>query len=251
MPAWTAASAGPALLAFPLCAVMAVTIQPLVATLLGPVWQPSGVAALPLIALTAWLFLAFPTSVAVIARGEARTILIANLAGTVATVAGVLLIRPATPLHAVLVWLGAQAFVSPYLLLANARVLRTTPLRLLRAGVPMLAASLLATVAAFVVPQAIGEPESPVWLLVFRLAIVAAIGIPRALLTAAPIGLFAPRLGSAVIAIFLDDLHAVPAPIDAVPADQAVFDLHRFDEVHLIAIGRLRADTPRSACGRR
>ena len=53
----------------------------------------------------------------------------------------------------------------------------------------MLAASLLATVAAFVVPQAIGAPESPVWLLVFRLAIVAAIGIPGALLTAAPIGL--------------------------------------------------------------
>ena len=77
------------LLAFPLCAVMAVTIQPLVATLLGPVWQPSGMAALPLIALAAWLFLAFPTSVAVIAHGEARTILVANIAGTMATVAGV------------------------------------------------------------------------------------------------------------------------------------------------------------------
>ena len=178
------------LVAFPLCAVLAVTIQPLVATLLGPIWQPSGLAALPLIALAAWLFLAFPTSVAVIARGEAHTILIANIAGTVATVVGVLLIRPATPLHAVLVWLGAQAFASPYLLVANARVLRTTPLRLLRAGVPMLAFSLLATVAAFVVPQAVGAPESPVWLLAFRLAIVAAIGIPCALLTAGPIGLF-------------------------------------------------------------
>jgi PST family polysaccharide transporter len=176
--------------AFPLCAVVAVTIEPLVATLLGPVWQPSGMAALPLIALTAWLFLTFPTTVAVIARGEPRTILIANIAGTVATVAGVLLIHPAAPLHAVLVWLGAQACVSPYLLLANAHVLRTTPLRLLRAGVPMLAASLLATVAAFVLPQAIGAPESPAWLLVFRLAIVAAIGIPGALLMIAPIGLF-------------------------------------------------------------
>jgi PST family polysaccharide transporter len=175
-------------LVFPLCAVMAVTVQPLVATLLGPVWQPSGVAALPLIALAAWLFLTFPTSIAVVARGEARTILIANLAGTIATVAGVLLIRPATPLHAVLVWLGAQASVSPYLLLANARVLRVTPLRLLRAGVPMLAASLLATVAALVVPQAIGAPESPVWLFAYRLAVVAAIGIPGALLTAAPFG---------------------------------------------------------------
>ena len=54
----------------------------------------------------------------------------------------------------------------------------------------MLAASLLATVAAFVLPQAIGAPESPAWLLVFRLAIVAAIGIPGALLMIAPIGLF-------------------------------------------------------------
>ena len=61
---------------------------------------------------------------------------------------------------------------------------------LLRAGVPMLAASLLATVAAFVLPQAIGAPESPAWLLVFRLAIVAAIAIPGALLMIAPIGLF-------------------------------------------------------------
>ena len=85
------------LLAFPLCAAMAVTIQPLIATLLGPVWQPAGVAALPLIALTAWLFLAFPAGVAVIARGEARYTLIANTAGTVATIAGVLLVRPAIP----------------------------------------------------------------------------------------------------------------------------------------------------------
>ena len=158
------------LLAFPLCAAMAVTIQPLIATLLGPVWQPAGVA--------------------VIARGEARYTLIANTAGTVATVAGVLLVRPATPLHAVLVWLGAQAFVSPYVMLANARVLRTTPLRPLRAGLSLLAASSLATVAAFVVPQAVGEPDSPAWLLVFRLAIVAAAGIPFALLAAAPIGWF-------------------------------------------------------------
>ena len=54
----------------------------------------------------------------------------------------------------------------------------------------MLAASLLATVAALVVPQAIGAPESPVWLFAYRLAVVAAIGIPGALLTAAPFGRF-------------------------------------------------------------
>ena len=93
--------------------------------LLGPVWQPSGEAALPLIALTAWLFLAFPAGVAVIARGEARYTLIANIAGSIATVVGVLLVRPATPLHAVLVWLGAQAVRQPVCAAANAQVLRT------------------------------------------------------------------------------------------------------------------------------
>jgi len=178
------------LLAFPLCAAMAVAMQPLVETLLGPTWQPSGEAALPLIALTGWLFLAFPAGVAVIARGEPRYALIANVAGTVATVCGVLLIRPANPLHAVLVWLGAQMFVTPYALWAYAHVLRTTPLRLLRAGAPLFAVSLAATVTAFVVPQVIGEPVSSAWLLVARLAIVAAVGIPLALMTAAPITLF-------------------------------------------------------------
>ena len=170
------------LFAFPLCAAMALAIQPLIAVLLGLVWQPSGEAALPLIALTAWLFLAFPAGVGVIARGEARYTLIANIAGLTATVAGVLSIHPATPLQAVLVWLGAQAFISPYVLLANARVLGTTPLRPLLAGVRMLAVSCLATVAGFALPRIIGEPVSPAWLLVFRLCVVAAVGIPCALL---------------------------------------------------------------------
>jgi PST family polysaccharide transporter len=98
---------------FPLCAAMAVAIEPLVTMLLGPAWQPSGVASLPLIALTAWLFLAFPASVGVIARGEPRYTLLANIAGTLATVAGVLVLRPMTPMQAVLLWLGAQIFVSP------------------------------------------------------------------------------------------------------------------------------------------
>jgi O-antigen/teichoic acid export membrane protein len=169
------------LLAFPLCATMAVTIQPLVASLLGPVWRPSGEAALPLIALTAWLFLAFPLGVGVIARGEARYTLIANLAGTISTAAGVLLLRPATPLQAVLVWLGAQLFVSPYVLLTNARVLRVAPVRSLRAGVPLLAASLVATLAAFAGTSGMAGPASP-WLLTVRLMIVAAVGTPLALL---------------------------------------------------------------------
>jgi O-antigen/teichoic acid export membrane protein len=171
---------------------MAVVIQPLVAALLGPAWVSCGEAALPLIALTAWLFLAFPAGVAVIARGEARYTLIANIAGTVATAAGVLLLRPATPLQAVLVWLGAQVFVSPYVLWANAHVLGTTPLRPIRAGVPLLAASLLATIAAFALPQAMmAAPQSPVSLMALRLLIALAVGVPAALLlSTAPGGMF-------------------------------------------------------------
>ncbi|MGC1409672.1 MAG: oligosaccharide flippase family protein [Acetobacteraceae bacterium] len=177
-------------LAFPLCAGMAVAMQPLVAALLGPAWASCGEAALPLIALTAWLFLAFPAGVAVIARGEAHYTLIANIAGTVATAVGVLLLRPATPLQAVLVWLGAQVFVTPYVLWTNAHVLGTTPLRPIRAGVPLLAASLLATIAAFGLPQAMAELQSPVSLMALRLLIAAAVGVPVALLlSAAPGGL--------------------------------------------------------------
>jgi O-antigen/teichoic acid export membrane protein len=170
------------LMAFPLCGAMALGIQPLVQMLLGPVWRPSGAATLPLIALTAWLFLAFPAGVAVIARGRPQYTLIANIAGTIATGIGVLLVRPGSPLDAVLVWLGAQLFVSPYILHANGRVLRTGPLRPLRGGVSMLAATLVATSAAFMLPHAMGEPASPVMLVALRLLIAVSIGVPITLL---------------------------------------------------------------------
>lgn len=159
------------LLAFPLCGAMAVAVQPLIAMLLGPVWQPAGQAAPPLIALTTWLFLTFPAGVAVIARGEARYTLVANIAGTAATVAGVLLVRPATPVVAVLVWLAGQMFISPYVLAMNARVLNTSTFRPLRAGLPFLAVSILATAAAFAMPALTSEPHSPAWLLLERLGI--------------------------------------------------------------------------------
>jgi O-antigen/teichoic acid export membrane protein len=179
------------LLAFPLCGVMALSVQPLVQILLGPVWQPSGAAALPLIALTAWLFLAFPAGVAVIARGVPRYALIGNIAALTATVFGVMLVRPASPFQAMLVWLGAQLFISPYLLHANAQVLCTRPLRPLRAGAPMLGAMLLATIAAFVLPHAMTEPQSPVSLIALRLLIAVAVGVPGVLLlVTAPGGLF-------------------------------------------------------------
>lgn len=169
------------LLAFPLCCAMAIGIEPLVRLLLDPVWQPSAVAVLPLIGLTAWLFLAFPAAVAVIARGEPRYTVIANIAGTAATAAGVLLVRPETRLQAVLVWLGAQLFVSPYVPASNARVLRCHPLRPLRAGAALLGAMLLAAAAGFALPRLWGEPASPLMLIVARTLIAAAVGIPAML----------------------------------------------------------------------
>jgi O-antigen/teichoic acid export membrane protein len=188
------------LLAFPLCGLMALSVQPFVQILLGPVWQPSGAAALPLIALTAWLFLAFPAGVAVIARGAPRYALIGNIAALTATVLGVMLIRPASPFQAMLVWLGAQLFISPYLLHANAHVLRTRPVRPLRAGGPMLGAMLLASTAAFVLPHAMTEPQSPVSLVALRLLIAVAVGVPAVLLlVTAPGGLFGKvRAGAAL-----------------------------------------------------
>jgi O-antigen/teichoic acid export membrane protein len=176
--AWTG------LAAFPLCGALAVSIEPLVRLLLGPVWQPAAAAALPLVALAAWLFLIFPAGVAVIARSEARYTLIANLASTVALVAGVGLLRPATPLAAGTIWLGAQLMVAPHILRSNARVLQTTLPSLIGAGAPALGLALLATSAALLLPHAFGQPKAPLALIALRLAIGAAIYLPPALLVA-------------------------------------------------------------------
>jgi O-antigen/teichoic acid export membrane protein len=133
----------------PLCGGLAVTLDPLTTLILGPAWHPAGAATEPLIALTALLALMFPSGVALIAVGRARFTLFANLAGLLATVVLVPLIRPATPWEAVLVWCGVQVFVSPYSLWMNARALGVGLLRPLRAGVPMLAVSAAGVAAAF------------------------------------------------------------------------------------------------------
>ena len=95
-------------------------------------------------------------------------------------------------------WLGAQVFVSPYVLWANAHVLGTTLLRPIRAGAPLLAASLLATIAAFALPQAMAELQSPASLMALRVLIALAVGVPTALLlSTAPGGLFGRAPASA------------------------------------------------------
>ena len=125
-------------LLLPLCAVLAVSLVPVVSVVLGPGWATVGHAALPLVGLMALLGLMFPSGVALVAAGGARQALYANLAGLVSTSALVLIVRPADPWHAVLVWCGGQLFVSPYALWMNGRVLGVGPLRPLQAGLAWL-----------------------------------------------------------------------------------------------------------------
>jgi O-antigen/teichoic acid export membrane protein len=105
-----------------------------VALVLGPRWAPAAEAALPLIALMAVLTLMFPSGVALIAAGQGRLTLYANLAGLVASAAGALLLRPVDPWQAVLIWCGGQAVVTPYALWVNGRALGVGPFRPVMGG---------------------------------------------------------------------------------------------------------------------
>jgi PST family polysaccharide transporter len=159
----------------PLCGGMALALVPLTTLLLGPTWHESGAAAEPLVAVTALLALMFPSGTALIAVGQARFALFANLAGLVATVAFVLVLRPATPWAAVVVWCGAQIFVSPYSLWMNARALGVGLARPLRAGVPMVLIT-AAGVAAALALDGGGPLESLIRRLVV-FVVVAAVGV--------------------------------------------------------------------------
>lgn len=133
----------------PLCAAMAALLPQLVALLLGPAWSEASWAAEPLLGLMAVLALMFPSGVALVAVGRAHQALYANLAGLLTSAMGVLVLRPADPWQAVLVWCGSQLFVSPYAMWVNSRGLEVGLWRPLRAGLPMLglsAGALLLTV---------------------------------------------------------------------------------------------------------
>ena len=82
----------------------------------------------------AWSTLTFPSGVALIAVGQARFTLYANLAGLIASSAGVLLFRPADPWDAVMIWTLSQVLVSPYGLWVNARALGVNMIRPLTGG---------------------------------------------------------------------------------------------------------------------
>jgi hypothetical protein len=149
---------------------MAVVVVPLILLLLGPAWAAAGPAALPLIGLTAWLFLWFPAGAGLVARGVPGPALVANCAGVVVMLVGVAVMRPATPGQAMAVWLVAQLATSPYTIWMTARVLRTRPLGAVWAGLPALGVTAIAVAAALLVPWLWGAAEAPGWLIVARLA---------------------------------------------------------------------------------
>ena len=160
----------------PLCGGLALALVPLTTLLLGPEWHEAGAAAEPLVALTALLSLMFPSGTALIAVGQARFAMFANLAGLAATVGFVLAVRPATPWAAVLVWCGAQLFVSPYSLWVNARALGTGPMRPLRSGVPM-ALIAAAGVAVAMMLDAGGGPFGSLIRRLVLFGVVVAVGL--------------------------------------------------------------------------
>ena len=173
---------------FPLCAAMALAIQPLVGLLLGPVWAPAGRSAQWLVVLMAYVLLGFPGGVAGIARGQPKYALFTNLAALFTTLLAAVALRPATPLQAIAVWAVAQAITSPYGLAMNARLLQVGVLRPLRAGLPSLVASVVALLAGLALPAAfgasMGEASANAWLFVGRVLAGTLVFLPLALMAA-------------------------------------------------------------------
>jgi PST family polysaccharide transporter len=159
----------------PLCAAMALTLPRLVHAVLGPGWAEAGIAAGPLVGLMALATLMFPSGVALVARGETGPVLAGNCCMLGLTLLGALVLQPATPLAAVLVWSAAQIAVTPYLLRMAGHAIRATPLRPLRTGVPVLGASIGAALGVLLLLHATGEPASPLWSALLRVALLGAL----------------------------------------------------------------------------
>jgi O-antigen/teichoic acid export membrane protein len=123
-----------AIVVFPLCAALGIALTQIVSLLMGPDWVVTGQAAVPLVALMAWSALMFPSGVALVAVGQARFTFYANLAGLLGACAAVLLLRPADPWQAVMIWTVSQILVSPYSLWVNARALGVSMIRPLTGG---------------------------------------------------------------------------------------------------------------------
>ena len=166
----------------PLCGAMALCLPPLVRHVLGPSWVAAGESTEPLVALMAILCLMFPSGVALVARGQTGRALAGNVACLVLTLAGVALLRPASAWQAVLVWCGAQALVTPYVLWANGRAVGTGPLRPLRGGMTMAGVTLLALAASIIVPADVGVGARSLLRLVLRLGVFALVTVAAIIL---------------------------------------------------------------------
>jgi PST family polysaccharide transporter len=118
----------------PLCGLLALGLTRTVTAFMGPDWSAAGQAAMPLVALMAVSALMFPSGVALIAAGQARYTLYANLASMLLGCLALCLLPPADPWHAVMIWTVSQLAVSPYSLWVNARALGVAVLRPVSGG---------------------------------------------------------------------------------------------------------------------
>jgi PST family polysaccharide transporter len=125
----------------PLCVALALFLNYGVGVLMGPAWSAAAQAAMPLVGLMAFSTLMFPGGVALIAAGQVRFALYTNIAAMVVGSLGVLILRPADPWQAVMVWTVSQMLVSPYGLWVNARALGVGMLRPLTGGFRIRAAA--------------------------------------------------------------------------------------------------------------
>jgi O-antigen/teichoic acid export membrane protein len=139
-------------LMLPLAGGMAASVPLLIESVLGTAWTPCGRAVGPLCAVMALLALMFPSGAALVARGQARHTLFANMIGTAATLGLVLLVRPQGPEPAALVWLGGTLIATPYALRMNGKAVGTGPLRPLLAGAPAVVVTAFALLATAMLP---------------------------------------------------------------------------------------------------
>ena len=107
----------------PLCAALAFGLTHMVPHIMGPAWDASERAALPLVALMAISVLTFPSGVALVAAGGARHALYGNLAALLLTCAGVVILPPENAWDAMMIWTISQMLIQPYMLYVNARAL--------------------------------------------------------------------------------------------------------------------------------
>jgi len=139
------------LVALPIFGGLALCIGPLFSLGLGSGWEPAVHGAVPLAVLGAYQAWRLATSTAITARGMARQTMWLGIFVLILTTAAQVIWRPATPAEAAWIWAGPMiASIWPSQWVAN-RALHERLWSLLRPGLPALAATLVAAVAALAV----------------------------------------------------------------------------------------------------